>query len=260
MLTETILWSGVLVLVFMSGVFLLSLLKRDNGIVDVAWGIGFILIALFSYFWSEAETLRKALLVTLVIIWGIRLAVRIYLKNRGKPEDFRYRRWREMWGKSFFARSFLQIYLLQGLVMLLVTLPIIIVNTFGGPRELGFLDFVGLVIWSVGFFFEARGDYELDRFLRHPARLPGSIMMSGLRRYSRHPNYFGETMMWSGLALIALSIPSYGWLALVSPVLITWLLLKVSGVPMLEAKWVGNPEFEEYKRSTNAFIPWFPRC
>ena len=251
--------SAVLIVVFMSAVFILSLWRRDNGMVDVAWGIGFLLVALATYFLSEIETIRKALLTALIIVWGTRLALRIYLKNRGKPEDFRYRKWREEWGRTFVVRSFLQIYLLQGIVMFFVALPIIITNTLGGPTSLGILDFFGLSLWLLGFFFEARGDYELDRFLRDPARRPGSIMTSGLWRYTRHPNYFGEATMWWGLALIALSVGPYGSLAFISPVLITFLLLKVSGVPMLEAKWAGNPGFEAYKRRTSVFIPWFSR-
>jgi len=125
----------------------------------------------------------------------------------------------------------------------------------GGP--LGFLDFLGVLVWAIGFVFEAVGDRQLLVFVKNPANA-GRILQTGLWRYTRHPNYFGEATLWWGVFFIALSVP-YGLFAILSPLTIDFLLLKVSGIPMLEKRWEGQPEFEDYKRRTNALVPWFPR-
>jgi steroid 5-alpha reductase family enzyme len=146
--------------------------------------------------------------------------------------------------------------MLQGAVIFLVALPIqLVINTPGEP--LGHLDRIGLLIWLFGFGFEAIGDWQLLQFKKDPEN-KGKIIQHGLWRYSRHPNYFGEAVLWWGIFLIALKA-QYGILAIISPILIDFLLLKVSGIPMLEAKYEGNPDFESYKARTNAFFPWFPK-
>ena len=184
------------------------------------------------------------------------MASHIYFRNRGKKEDFRYLAWRKAWGKTFFWRSYLQIYLFQGFLLLIVVSPIILVGTFE-QQPLGFLDFAGILIWVFGFIFEAVGDYQLSQFVTNPKN-NGKILKSGLWKYTRHPNYFGEVVLWWGVFLIAFS-SALGWLALASPILITFLILFVSGVPMLEKKYVGNEAYEEYAKKTNKFFPWIPK-
>jgi steroid 5-alpha reductase family enzyme len=146
--------------------------------------------------------------------------------------------------------------MLQGLLLLIIAYPVMLINH---SKEAGivFLDILGLIIWLEGFFFEAVGDYQLLKFKRK-AENKGKIMTQGVWRYTRHPNYYGETAMWWGIFLIALSVRN-GWTAFVSPLLITFLLLKVSGITMLEKKYVGNKEFEEYAKRTRAFFPWFSK-
>jgi steroid 5-alpha reductase family enzyme len=249
--------AAVVVFAYVNLVHLLALLKKDNGIMDAAWGMGFILVSLVTLAVADGLDARRLLLGALVVVWGARLSLHILIRNAGRAgEDFRYRNWREMWGRWFYVRSYLQIYMLQGAVMFLVSIPIILVNARrGGP--LGLLDAFGAAIWLLGFVFEALGDYQLLRFTREPAN-KGRVMRYGVWCLSRHPNYFGEATLWWGCFLIALSVPG-GWWALISPALIAFLLLRVSGIPMLEAKYKDNPEYQEYRRTTSAFFPWFPR-
>ncbi|UCF89539.1 MAG: DUF1295 domain-containing protein, partial [bacterium] len=168
----------------------------------------------------------------------------------------RYRKWREEWGSNFLLRSFLQIYLLQGAVILIVVSPVLKVAAEPG-RALGLMDAVGALTWMVGFLFESLGDWQLLVFKRDTAN-KGRIITTGLWRYSRHPNYFGECTLWWGVFLVALGSPGSWWTA-ISPLTINFLLLYVSGIPMLEKKYEGDPAFEDYKRRTSALIPWFPR-
>ncbi len=254
----SILWTtAAVIFVFVNLVHLVALVRKDNGIMDGAWGLGFILVTLVTLWMADGLDARRLLLGSLVLVWGGRLALHILLRNAGRAgEDFRYRNWRETWGRWFYVRGYFQIYMLQGTVMFLVCMPILLVNTRrGGP--LGWLDGLGLAIWLVGFFFEAVGDYQLLRFMKDPAN-KGRVMRQGVWRLSRHPNYFGEATLWWGCFLIALNVPGGGW-ALISPVLIDLLLLYVSGIPMLEAKYKDRPEYRDYQRTTSAFFPWFPR-
>ena len=253
---DYILYAAATVFVFMTVVYIIALFKKDNSIVDIAWGLGFILVALLTFFLEKEFTFRHTLLTALVLVWGFRLAVHIFIRNRGRGEDFRYAQWRRDWGKWFIIRSFFQIFMLQGLLLSIIVYPVILVNS-SKESGISLLDIFGLILWLIGFFFEVGGDFQLSRFKRDPQNR-GKIMSSGLWKYTRHPNYFGEAVMWWGVFLIALSIP-HGWTAVISPLLITLLLLKVSGVTMLEKKYAGNKEFEEYTKRTNAFFPWFPK-
>jgi steroid 5-alpha reductase family enzyme len=242
----------------MNLLFFISLLRKDNGIADIGYGIAFIVLSFSVYVVSPpAGTLTLALLA-LVLVWGVRLAVRIFSKNAGKPEDFRYKAWRDAWGVWFIPRSYLQVYMLQGLVVFLVCLPITL--SFAYPAlvpSMGLFS-AGLLLWVFGFFFEVVGDYQLDRFITAPEN-KGKIMTQGLWKYSRHPNYFGESLMWWGMAVMAASLSAYPFIGFVSPVLITFLLLKVSGVPMLEKRWEGNPAWEAYKKRTSVYLPLPPK-
>ncbi|MFC2166335.1 DUF1295 domain-containing protein [Acidobacteriota bacterium] len=251
-----ILYSALSVFIYMVCIFVIAQIKKDNSIVDIAWGIGFILVAFLTFFLEPGFMARHILSVALIFLWGTRLAAHIAVRKRGKGEDFRYGKWRREWGKWFFVRSFFQIYMLQGFLLLIIAYPVILIN-HSKKTGIEFLDIIGLIIWLNGFFFEAVGDYQLSKFKRQ-AENKGKIITQGLWRFTRHPNYFGETTMWWGIFLIALSVRN-GWTAIVSPMMITFLLLKVSGITMLEKKYIGNKEFEEYAKKTNAFFPWFSK-
>lgn len=242
--------------IYMSTWFVVSLLKRRNDVTDVAWGLGFVLLSWMAFFMAGETTLRGILVTILVSIWGLRLAYHIHKRNRGKAEDYRYKTWRETWGKWFYLRSYAQVYLLQGALLFLIIQPVLFINQ-GETLPLGILDLVGLGVWIIGFFFESVGDSQLTRFLKDPEN-KGKLMQSGLWRYTRHPNYFGEVTQWWGLWLIALSLPG-SFFTIIGPLTITILILKVSGIPLLENKMSNHPDFAEYKRKTSMFIPWLPR-
>lgn len=239
--------------------FIVSLVRRDNGIADIAYGGGFMLLALTTYALGPAS-IPGLILSILVFIWGLRLSLRILKRNWNKPEDFRYAAWRKEWGNTFVVRSFLQVYMLQGAVIFIVSLPVMLANLYG-ESNIALLSLVGIGIWVIGFFFEAEGDRELDAFIRNSEN-KGKLMTRGLWKYTRHPNYFGESVMWWGIAIAALSLLSYGvagFAGFLSPILITFLLLKVSGIPMLEKKMQEHPDWNEYARKTSAFIPLLPK-
>jgi steroid 5-alpha reductase family enzyme len=249
---NTIIETGLVICLYMTIVFILALMRKDNSIVDVAWGIGFIIIAVYTTIQSGEVDLRKMIVTLLVTLWGLRLSFHIMVRNSGKGEDFRYLAWRKTW-KFFFIRSFFQIFMLQGLFMLIVSMPVWFINSGnGGP--LGLWDSLGLIVFGTGFLFEAIADYQLVDFKKNTANT-GKIITTGLWAVSRHPNYFGEALVWLGLSFYALSFP-YGWYTLVSPVIMTLLLRFVSGVPMLEKKYAGRPDWEDYKSKTAAFVPF----
>jgi len=254
-LIDTILTAALILFSYMTGLYLLALWHKDNSIADIAWGPGFILVAWSTFILGGSFTQRQWIICILVLIWGLRLSVRIYLRNRGKGEDLRYKKWREEWGKSFIIRSYLQVFLLQGAILLLNTSSILFINTYD-EGSLGLIDYLGVLVWLVGFIFESVADRQLDRFVRDPGNR-GNIMDQGLWRYSRHPNYFGEVTMWWGIYLLSLSIP-WGWMSIIGPLTISYIIIFVSGVPMTERFMEDNPAFADYKRRTSAFFPWFP--
>ena len=244
------------VFAYVNVIHLIALAKKDNGIMDAAWGPGFVLVAWVGVLTAGPAEPRRLLLAALITLWGVRLCVHILLRNAGRGEDFRYRNWRAAWGRWFYVRSYLQIFMLQGFFMVVVSLPVIVVNAQAGS-SLGWLDALGVLVWLIGFGVESAGDYQLLRFMKNVSN-KGRIMRYGVWRFTRHPNYFGESTLWWGCFLIAANVPAGLW-ALASPVVIAWLLLCVSGIPMLEAKYVGNPEYQAYQKTTSAFFPWFPK-
>lgn len=243
---------GVVLFVYMTLWFVVSLIKKRNDVADTAWGLGFVLLAWTSFFLTDDSSMRGLLVGALVSIWGLRLAWHIHRRNKGKAEDYRYLAWRKEWGNWFYPRSYLQVYLLQGALLFLIVLPVLMINKNAGSA-LGLLDLVGVLVWLTGFYFESVGDAQLARFIKDPANA-GKLMQSGLWAYTRHPNYFGEVTQWWGIWLIALSVPNGAW-AIIGPLTITYLILKVSGIPMLEKKMSEHPDFAEYKRKVSMFVP-----
>jgi steroid 5-alpha reductase family enzyme len=238
----------------MNLMFLFALLLKRNDIVDIAWGVGFIVISVMLLLFVPDYHWRRLLVSGLVALWGLRLAMYLYLRNKGKKEDFRYARWRRDWGKHWIIRSYLQVFILQGFFMLLIAYPLFMFGGFSKHAP-GLPDVAGLIMWIAGFAFESVGDFQMMRFKQNPAN-KGKVMNLGLWKYTRHPNYFGESVMWWGIFFIAISA-DWGWIAVMSPVVITTLLLKVSGVPLLEKKYSENPEYQNYIKKTSSFIPWF---
>lgn len=244
------------ILLFETFWFLFAWARGRNDVADVAWGFGFVVVAGVSLAMGDANAPRGLLVSALVLAWGARLALHIHARNAKRGEDPRYRQWREAWGRWFLLRSFFQIYVLQGTLLVIVAIPIIFANT-SAETSWTIMDGLGLSVWLFGFIFESVGDWQLLKFMRNPAN-KGKLMTTGLWRFTRHPNYFGEVTLWWGVWLIVCAIPN-GWMTLVGPLTITFLILKVSGIPMLEQHYAGRADFEAYKRSTSIFLPLPPR-
>jgi len=255
-MTDLLSTTVLIVFVYFFIFFLVAQAIKNNSIVDMGWGAGFVLIAIATLFIEGSFTARNLIVTLLVTIWGVRLTYHIVRRNWGKQEDFRYARWREEWGSWLVPRAFFQIFMLQGLMMLVIGYPIVLINAYPGPG-LTVLDILGLLIWITGFYFESVGDKQLAEFLKNPAN-KGRVIQSGLWQYTRHPNYFGEATMWWGIFILALSVP-LGWTGIISPLTITILLLFISGVPMLEKEMMKNPEYRAYADQTSKFIPLPPR-
>lgn len=251
--------AGLVILGLMLLLWLLSLIIKDASIVDIFWGTGFVISAWVYYFLTpDGLEARKLLLVILVTIWGLRLSLHIARRNLGKGEDYRYQKWRAENGKSWWYISFFKVFLLQGLLMWIIGLPLLAAQYYPGSSQLIWLDWVAVVVWGVGFFFEAVGDWQLSRFLANPAN-KGKLLTSGVWRYTRHPNYFGDATQWWAYYLFALATGS-GWWTFISPLIMSLFLRYVSGVTMLEKELkITKPGFAEYAETTNAFIPWFPK-
>lgn len=243
-------------LTLMTFVFFLAQLKRDNSIVDIAWGLGFIIIALFTFFTFGSFLERQVLITLLTVLWGLRLSIYILIRNKGRGEDYRYKEMRKSWGASASLQAFFKVFMLQGLLMTVIAFPIITVN-YSYALELTIFDYFGLGLWCFGFVMESIADYQKHVFKSAPAN-KGKVLTTGLWEYSRHPNYFGESMMWWGMYFIAVSTP-LGPVTVVSPLLITFLLMYVSGVPLLEKRYKNNAEYQKYAKKTPKFVPRISR-
>ena len=261
-MTSILLTNALVLLVCISLLWLLSVKLKDASIVDIFWGLSFVIVTwvsfALSFFNSRGFAPRRWLLCTLVTVWGVRLATHLWQRNHGKGEDYRYQSIRKRVGPSFWWSSLFVVFGLQGLLIWLISLPLQVAQADARPFELTWLDYFGLLVWLIGFSFEALGDDQLKRFKANPQN-KGKVMDQGLWRYTRHPNYFGDALLWWGLWLIAVSTP-YGLMTIFSPFLMTLLLLKVSGVSLLEKTLAkSKPGYESYIRRTNAFLPWFPK-
>lgn len=237
--------------------WLASLRLRDVSIVDIYWGLGFAQIAIVTAALAGGWPWRRLLLTMLVVLWGLRLAFYLFWRNAGHGEDYRYQAMRRHHGARFPLVSLATVFGLQGALMWIVSLPVQIGQLAATPAHLTALDVAGAALWALGLACEAVGDWQLAAFKADPANA-GRVMDRGLWRYTRHPNYFGDACVWWGLWLVASA--GGAWWTIVSPALMTILLLKVSGVAMLE-RTIGRrrPEYADYVARTSAFVPWFPR-
>ena len=248
---------ALVILTYFTLIFILAQVLKNNSIVDSFWGPGFLVVALFTFLTTSSRGLRGTMVTFLVAVWAIRLFYHITLRNWNKPEDYRYINMRKKWGTQFpMLKAYIYVFVFQGVMLFLISLTITSANT--NPNQTpGIVAYIGALIWVIGFYFESVGDRQLKEFKAKPEN-KGKIMTEGLWSYTRHPNYFGEATMWWGIFLIAITSFDQLWL-IISPALITFLLMFVSGVPLLEKKYKDRPDFIEYTKQTNKFFPWFPR-
>jgi len=250
--------SAAAIVALMVGGWALSVAVRDASIVDSFWSLGFVVVAAVALVAGPGLIERRLLVFALVAVWGVRLSLHITKRNWGKGEDFRYQAFRARWGPRFWWVSLFTVFLLQGAIMFVVSLPIQAAGAGETPSSLGWLDALGAALWLVGFAFETVGDAQLARFKADPTT-KGKVMDRGLWRYTRHPNYFGDATLWWGIGLLALATPFGPW-ALVGPAVMTFMLVRVSGVAMLEKTIAERrPGYAEYVRRTSAFFPRPPR-
>lgn len=234
-----------------------SLVRRDASVIDPFWGMGFVAVAWYSAWRADSlPSSRTMLLCVLTTIWGLRLSLFLLIRNWGHAEDRRYRAMRDKHGPRFWWVSYLTVFLLQGVLLTIVATPLIANSSARSATPVGWLDAVGVAIWAVGVIFEAVGDWQMFRFQRDPNNT-GRVMDRGLWRYTRHPNYFGDFCVWWGLFLIAAA--GGAWWTVFAPLLMSVLLMKVSGVSLLEKTITSRrPEYVDYQRRTSAFFPWPP--
>lgn len=231
--------------------WLVSVIKKDVSFVDSLWSLFFLIAAAVFAIEAQALSVKGMLVLALVAIWSLRLSIYITARNWGEPEDYRYQTIRANNEPGFAFKSLYIVFGLQGVLAWLIALPLLPAIT--SDASLNLLDFAALLLWIVGFVFEAGGDYQLAKFKARKDN-EGQVLNTGLWRYTRHPNYFGDFCIWWSFFLFALA--SGGWWSIASPLLMSILLLKVSGVAMLE-KTISTrrPKYAEYIRSTNAFFP-----
>jgi steroid 5-alpha reductase family enzyme len=235
-----------------------SLATRNAGIVDAFWGLGFVLIAAVDYVAVEGWQPRAVLVTFAVTTWGLRLAVHLARRNFFAEEDYRYQAMRRRWGSGFPWVSLFVVFGLQGLLMWFIALPVVLAVTATAPDRLVATDILGLAVSATGFLFEATADRQLSAFKADPANA-GRVMDRGLWAWTRHPNYFGDALLWWGLWIVAAGTPG-GVLAVGSPLLMTWLLVRVSGVPLLEKRLAKTrPDYAAYVARTSSFRPRPPR-
>jgi len=262
---QAYLYVAGLIFFLMCYVFFLAQIFKNNSIVDIFWGLGFICIVIYfaatsnDFIENKNIVFTKHIINSCIVIWGIRLSLHIFVKNWKQPEDWRYVNFRKLWASKNIPQwlgAFLQVFMLQGLIMFIIALPIIHANKYFMPVSK--LTYFGLFIWLIGFYFEAVGDYQKSQFKKNPEN-KGKILTTGLWKYTRHPNYFGETLMWWAIFIMAIDIfqPLISIINIISPIVLTWLLTKVSGVPMLESKYKGNESYQQYINNTPSFFPKF---
>lgn len=246
---------AILLFAWMTAAFVIASLKKRLDVVDSAWGIGFILAAWFSYAWQPNG--RSLLIAILVSLWGVRLAWHTYRRGlrRGR-DDPRYDKLSKKWGEKFGVRAYLSIFLLQGALIWVISLPIMLAVADRLPGAPWFM-WLGTLWWLKGFAAEAIADWQLSRFISRPKN-KGHVLQTGIWRYSRHPNYYGEIVQWLGIGLIACAA-SFGWLGFIGPLTLAFTIIFISGIPPIENAKKADPEYQAYKKRTSPLIPWFPK-
>jgi steroid 5-alpha reductase family enzyme len=256
-LAETLVLTLVTLIAAMLGLWLVASRRRDVSVVDIFWGCGFAVVAWLACWWNAATEPRPILLAVLTSVWGLRLSVHLARRNWGRPEDRRYAAMRQRHGDAFPWISLWTVFFLQAILLWFVSMPLQVAAAESAPNNWNTLDAVGIALWTLGFLFESVGDWQLARFKSQPENA-GRVMDRGLWRFTRHPNYFGDFCVWWGLYLVA-AAGGAAW-TVASPILMSVLLLRVSGVTLLESTIVERrPEYAAYQARTNAFFPGPPR-
>lgn len=245
---------SVLLLIYFTTWYIVAYFKKNASIIDIGWGLGFVIVSVFGFI--NNPSIISFLILLLVGLWGIRLSFHIFLRNHGKPEDFRYANFRKNWGKIYYVRSYFQLFLFQGLLMYIISLSFIFTQLSDKTPNYLFV-LTGTFIWIFGFAFEAIGDYQLKKHIKD-INNKGKLISTGLWKYTRHPNYFGEATLWWGIFVIGLSVGN-NLFTIISPLTITLVIRFLSGVPMLEKSLKKYQGYDTYVKSTSIFIPWFPK-
>lgn len=248
----------LVIMILMTSLWVVSVIIKNVSIVDLFWGFGFVVTTVFYYLKTAGFETRKIILLILVAIWGLRLSGYLSLRNIGKGEDFRYKQFRKNYGENrYWWISFFQTFLLQGVLMWLISAPLLAAQLYGYNRPMSIFDFAGITLWIIGICFETGGDFQLARFKADPSN-KGKVLNTGFWKYTRHPNYFGDSSVWWGYGLICIASGSY--FPVLGSILMTALIIKVSGVALLEKSLKEKkPEYQEYIKKTSAFVPWFPK-
>lgn len=248
----------LLIIVLMTFLWMLSLKLKNSSIVDPFWGFGFVILGVFYYINTEGFEIRKNIILLLLVIWGSRLSIYLLWRNWGKGEDYRYQQFRNDFGiKRYWWISYFQVFLLQGILLWLISAPLLASQFFSVNQKLGFIDGFAILLWIIGFVFEAGGDFQLTKFKANPNN-KGKLLTTGLWKYTRHPNYFGDATVWWAFGLFSVAVNCF--IPLLSSILMTYLIVKISGVSLLERNLKNvKPNYQNYIQKTNAFFPWFPK-
>lgn len=247
-----------LVMIMLTAVWLVSVLITNASIIDPFWSLGFILLTFWYAYSTTTLNVRDVVLVSMVLIWALRLSIFLFARNAGKGEDYRYQNFRKEYGpKRYWWFSFFQVFLLQGVLMTIVAFPLLGSFYYRTSATIGFFEYLGIVIFTIGFLFETIGDYQLSIFKRNPEN-KGKVLKTGVWKYTRHPNYFGESFIWWGFGIYSIGTGAV-W-PIIGSAFMMLLLLKVSGVSLLEKTLkTSKPGYEDYILSTSSFFPWFPK-
>ena len=250
--------ASLIILICVTLLWILSVRITNASIVDIFWGTGFVIVNAVYFLLPEQVYARSTILLILVSIWGLRLTIYLAWRNLGKGEDYRYQNFRKTYGeKRYWWVSFFQVFLLQGVLIMLVSLPLLGIHSETDSNALNILDYAAIVLWAVGFLFEAIGDFQMAQFKKDPKN-KGKVMDKGLWKYTRHPNYFGDTLVWWAYGLFCAASGIF-W-PILGTVIMTLLIIKVSGVSLLESTITDRrPEYADYIKRTSAFFPWFPK-
>ena len=238
-------------IVFIHLFFLIALLKKNYAVMDIGWGLGFIVIAMITYFHYPLSPLN-AITLLCVTLWGLRLAFFLFKRNHGLPEDYRYAEYRKIWGNSANLQAYLKVFLFQGFLMFIISLPFIF-GMRAESKELSFINRLGLLIWIAGLSFESWADTYLSWYKKQP-QFKGKLCTTGPWKFCRFPNYFGEVLLWYGIYLLNFSIET-SW-TIIGPITINIVILKVTGVPFLEKKYAEREDYREYSKRVPRFIPF----
>jgi len=250
--------AALVILICIILLWILSVYLKNASIVDIFWGSGFVIVNAVYFFYQDVVYTRHIILLGLVTLWGLRLSIYLAYRNIGKGEDFRYQEFRRKYGAHrYWWVSFFQVFLLQGVLILIISLPLLGTNVYTQSNQISWIDYIAILVWIIGFVFESVGDYQLTKFKRNLSN-KGKVLNTGLWKYTRHPNYFGDAAIWWGYALFCVSSGIY-W-PILGSVAMTFLIIKISGVSLLEESLKDKkPEYQNYIEKTSSFFPWFPK-